>query len=388
MARHSMPVSGAIFLTNPRKRKKSPYKNVIARLNGSKRRRNGSKRRISLKANPVALKVNPLARRRRNGSKRKGGSKRSYLRNPLSGMMKGLRRNMRHRKNGAAVVTPQFLKPFTGAVSKIPLAGPIVAPVIAPALFGAGGLGATWLALQWTGQYIPTQVKPFAYTLGGTAVGLLLQAVPTKILGQQFKQSMALGAVVAGAGVDLFRYLSDTGASFVPSFMLPGSSSSVEKTSEDISVEGIYADASPLDAGYAGADLTQREGMAAYGGGSYWHQAFGRPPVRTSNISGARTSAHAGHEGHRWGWLIKMIGFDRFRAIARLPASQRRAFLAKARQAVAAQAALATENTSLAGIGLDGYHGIGLQGYHGIALDGERVPVRRMVNYSGVLSAS
>jgi hypothetical protein len=39
----------------------------------------------------------------------------------------------------------------------------------------------------------------------------------------------------------------------------------------------------------------------------------------------------AGQPGHRWGWLIKLIGFSRFQAIAALPPKKRLSVLKKMR---------------------------------------------------------
>ena len=98
-----------------------------------------------------------------------------------------------------------------------------------------------------------------------------------------------------------------------------------------------YAGASPADALYSGADLDVEEGQAACAGQSAYTAKFGYPPSRISPMGGQVTHSHlAGRQGHRWGWLIKMIGFNRFQQLAALPPAQRLAILRKMRAAALA----------------------------------------------------
>lgn len=98
-----------------------------------------------------------------------------------------------------------------------------------------------------------------------------------------------------------------------------------------------YAGASPADALYSGADLDVEEGQAACAGQPAYTAKFGYPPSRISPMGGQVTHSHlAGRQGHRWGWLIKMIGFNRFQQIAALPPARRLAILRKMRAAALA----------------------------------------------------
>ncbi len=98
-----------------------------------------------------------------------------------------------------------------------------------------------------------------------------------------------------------------------------------------------YAGSSPADALYSGADLDMEEGQAACAGQSAYQAKFGHPPVRISAMGGQVTHSHlAGRQGHRWGWLVKMVGFNRFQQIAALPPAQRLAILRKMRAAALA----------------------------------------------------
>lgn len=98
-----------------------------------------------------------------------------------------------------------------------------------------------------------------------------------------------------------------------------------------------YAGASPADALYSGADLDVHEGQAAVSGQAAYMAKFGHPPVRIAAMGGQVAHSHlAGRQGHRWGWLIKMVGFNRFQQIAALPPAKRLVILRKMREAALA----------------------------------------------------
>ena len=93
-----------------------------------------------------------------------------------------------------------------------------------------------------------------------------------------------------------------------------------------------YSGASLADALTSGADLSVDEGNAAVLGKHAYLRRFGRPTVRHYAMGAPRGKSHlAGRPGHRWGWLIKMIGFQRFQALAALPPKKRLAVLKKMR---------------------------------------------------------
>lgn len=93
-----------------------------------------------------------------------------------------------------------------------------------------------------------------------------------------------------------------------------------------------YADAMPADAEDSGADFSVAEGQALVDGPVAWLKRFGKSPVRATGIRGVK-SRHAGREGHRWGWLIKLVGMDKAQQIAALPPQQRLEVIAKLRKA-------------------------------------------------------
>lgn len=86
--------------------------------------------------------------------------------------------------------------------------------------------------------------------------------------------------------------------------------------------EQLYGQATLGDAYYSGADFSLGEGQALLNGSQVWMSKFGRPTRRTKKAAGS-ASHMAGASGHRWGWLIKMVGFRRAASIAALPPKKR-----------------------------------------------------------------
>lgn len=89
-----------------------------------------------------------------------------------------------------------------------------------------------------------------------------------------------------------------------------------------------YLQASLADASSCGADFSVDEGSALLNG--TWGAVYGAPPVRKAGWAEG-TSHLAGRPGHRWGWLIQLVGWDKARAIAAMSPKQRVKLLAKLR---------------------------------------------------------
>jgi hypothetical protein len=129
-----------------------------------------------------------------------------------------------------------------------------------------------------------------------------------------------------------------------------------------------YNGASLGDAAAAPADLSVEEGDAAVRGAGAWQARFGAPPiVRVRNADGF--SAYAGRPGHRFGWLIQLIGFDRFQKLAMLPPEARVALIAqlKSQAVTLADQRLASQRPqagSLSGLAMSA---TGME-YHGLAM--------------------
>jgi hypothetical protein len=304
------------ILTNGRKRHNGRKHNpAYAILTNGKKRHNGRKHRrngVAMRMNGVAVRMN--GKRRHNGKKRHNGGFK-LLRNPAM---------------GASTPTLAIFQPVTNLISKIPVVGKVIAPVLGTAALGALTAGIVTVALKYTQPYLPEVVNdylgPVAYTAAGLAVAIALQYVP--LLDKSTKDKMSLAMFVGGGAVDTVRYLNESGMLGDGGLYAVGGGSYGDAS--DSSDSAFYVDSTAADAAYSGPDLDQAEGEAAIAGPRVW---FSRFPMayRVNRIVGA-FSPYAGQHGHRWGWLVRMIGFDRFQSLAALPADQRVAYLRKLRE--------------------------------------------------------
>jgi hypothetical protein len=77
-----------------------------------------------------------------------------------------------------------------------------------------------------------------------------------------------------------------------------------------------YSDALNGDAAYCGDDMDDLETHCLAGGPEMWSSTFGEPP-RVATRRGMY-SRHAQRPGHRWGWLIKIVGWEKAKKIAKM----------------------------------------------------------------------
>lgn len=130
-----------------------------------------------------------------------------------------------------------------------------------------------------------------------------------------------------------------------------------------------YAGAHFGDAMHSGPDFDTIEGQCLMMGPMAYKSRFGLPAAR-GFVNRSGMSAMAGKHGHRWGWLIKMIGFQRAAKLAALPPRKRMAIIAKLRAKAkmmidqANYGALAYQGGNLNGAHMNGlaYTGGGLNG--------------------------
>ena len=96
-------------------------------------------------------------------------------------------------------------------------------------------------------------------------------------------------------------------------------------------IELGYADASPADAYQCSPIMHPEEVQCAKAGLQAWKAKFGMSP---KSLRGQRKliSRHAGRHGHRFGWCIKMLGFENFQKIASLPPKKREIVLSQLKQ--------------------------------------------------------
>jgi hypothetical protein len=237
------------------------------------------------------------------------------------------------------------------------------APVVTPVAMGAAAFGIHFLAVPQLERVLPEQAKPFAYTIGGSAVGVLCSFVAVKSSDETVKNAAALlggAAVTIGVALDLFRKFgggSTAGDDEFGALALenPGVFGALALENrgvfgalalenpgvfgdgmayelgpvggfgydgESASLRNGYAAASLADAYFSGPDFDALEGEALLAGPAEFRRAAG--PISKS-AAGARKahSNHAGRRFHRWGWLIKLIGPENAQKIAALSPDER-----------------------------------------------------------------
>lgn len=402
--RNPAPLSGALFVRNPRRnRRRNRRTNGFSayRMNSRRNRRRNWRR--NRRWNPLALQSNRgsvkslLARIRkkaRKNSRRKNFRRRNALRfaktnsrrrnyrrrnSRVRNRRRNWRRNYGRRRNYGYSMkrnrrsnarrnrryNRRYNKGIPGTAmltrlvgTKGGMLGGKVAPFITPAATAALSFVPVHYALKYTGQYVPDAVKPFAYTLSGLGIALISAYLPKQIT-NRFKAVLGVTAVTAGAVADTMRafagtsktlgeldeiygdydYLGDGGAYDV----IPYSGLGVGMG--EAAVLGDYSDAVMLDAYYSGDDLSALEGETALLGAGQWRAQFKRPAV-TAKRSYQHQSRHAGRPGHRWGWLIKLVGWENFRKIAAMPAAQRQGLVQKLRADAVASVEAASGGTA------------------------------------------
>ena len=360
--KNPMPMSGALFLSNPRKgtgAKKASTKSsstktrkakrpsvaarIIARLNRStsmkkktnRRRKNGLALRLPQRMNGLALRLknnrrrkharrkNGLALResamlRMNGRRRKTTRRRRNTamvfrpRIPAAVILKNRRHNRRRKNKGGAMV-----KARAGAMG-----------LVAPLAFGAAAGALHLYALRFLGGYLPSFVKPVGYTIGGLAVKALLSLkfIPGSA---SMKSQLGNAAVMVGAAFDVTRALKGQSSEFGDGgfYTLGGHTRPFESVGRVISAQ--YSDAKAADALHTTEDLTASEIDAALRGGSSWIDRF--PFIARQQNSTGGCSRHAAQAGHRWAWLCNVIGFENFRKLAASPPETRKAYIKQVR---------------------------------------------------------
>lgn len=287
-----------------------------------------------------------------------------------------------------------ILRPVEGLVAKFPILGSPVAKAMGFVAFGALA-GATHFygvkAVRYVGGMLPAPVQkvgdffaPVGYSLTGVLANFAIQRLPIPFLSDAQKKSLGIAAMIAGGVLDVFRALrgqsgnlgdldgdddfGDGGAyDVVPLAGIGEGMGAIGEgmgaIGEGMGDAGDYGDAEMADAYYSGPDLDGYEGEAAMYGAHAYRSTFGAPPKRASRVV-SPFSRHAGRRGHRWGWLIKAVGYERFQAIAAMEPEARCALIAELRKNAIASVDAKLGRKEMAGIG-QGFAGIG-EGMAGI----------------------
>ena len=429
------PLSGALFVSNPRKRKK-PSRKARRRTNRKRsmtarkrkaapkrrnrrntaaaarrraaamktlrNRRNTKRSRAAKKAaatrrrNALALKTNrskaakkaaaTRRRNRRNGTKkgmRRKTARKAYMKtNRRNGTRKGMVRktarraySRRRNTNPMTAFGSRLSAPLQRLVGKVPVVGSLAKQYVAPLVMGAVAGAVHYYGVKALQRYAPgvaAKIQPVQFTVAGSLVaGLLLMGGKIPLLKKvpaKTRQQVAAAALILGGGLDSYRYLSRTMGDLGDEVALypysglgvdlgDGMAYDVVPLPQDMGEalltgdEIDYAGAEFGDAHAAPDDLSVEEGEAAMAGPHFYAQRFGHP-TRSRQRSTGFMSPMAGRPGHRFGWLIKLVGFEHFRKIASMPPAQRVSLIAEMKLKSMALAAEA-EKKSLGGLGVD-----------------------------------
>jgi hypothetical protein len=397
------PLSGALFVSNPRKRKASRKASRKARRKTARKRNTASARKAAPKRNrrnrrnTAAAKARRAAalkmlRNRRN--KRKTARTMRNRRNALA--MKANRRNRRNRRNTAAAgavanrrrrmtkrnrrnTAPKrkmvrrtrrntnavsafgnrVAAPIQRLVGKVPVVGSLAKQFVAPLVIGAAAGAVHYYGVKALQTYAPNvaeKVKPVQFTVAGSLVaGVLLAGgkIPgLKKVSAKTRQQIAAAALILGGGLDTYRFLSRRMGDLGDEVALYDYSGLGVDLGESmplydygdggaydvVSLGALAVDGEPVDysaADFADAmaapdDLSVEEGEAALAGPMHYSATFGPCPVVQSRRGGM--SSLAGRPGHRFGWLIRLVGWDHFQKIAALPPAKRVALIAQMKQ--------------------------------------------------------
>jgi hypothetical protein len=300
----------------------------------------------------------------------------------------------RHNPSGGGFSLP-ILAPIKNLLNKIPFVGHPVAQALGYIAFGAAA-GATHYygvkAVRYLGGMLPAPVQSFArsyltpvgYSLTGVLANFALQKLPIPFITDDQKRKLGIAAMIAGGVLDAYRAVkgqsSDLGDSDFSDFGDGGAYDVVPLGG--IGMDGIgmgaigmgaigmgdagdYSDACAADAQYCGPDLNAYEGEAAMYGAPAYRRMFG-PPALVHSRSVTRHSRHAGKPGHRWAWLVKLIGWDRFGKLAAMEPAARVALLEQLRvqalsavdagsgSSAAAMGAIGMGSIAMGGIGMSG----------------------------------
>jgi hypothetical protein len=358
------------------------------------RRRRVARRRMSL--NPMksflahGRKVSFFAKKNRRHRKNAGyllNRRRRHVRkNP--GYQLNRRRHAVRRNGGGFNLA--ILRPVEGLVAKFPILGSPVAKAMGYVAFGALA-GATHYygvkAVRYVGSMLPAPVQkvgdflaPVGYSLTGVLANFAIRRLPIPFLSDEQKRSLGVATMIAGGVLDVFRALKgqssdlgDGGAyDVVPLGAIGEGMGAIGEgmgvigygaIGEGMGDAGDYSDAEAADAMYSGPDLDSYEGEAAMHGPHAYRSVFGAPPKRASRVA-SPLSRHAGKRGHRWGWLIKLVGWERFQQIAAMEPEARCALINELRQQAVATVRARVASSSMGAIG-EGMGAIG-QGFGGI----------------------
>ena len=377
--RNPMPSTGALLI-NPRRRKATRKRKAAP-----KRRRAAAKRKAAPKRSGAAKRSatarKAAATRRRNANKRSLAARKAAVTRRRNGRKANPRRRtavartrraparrrrapVRRRRAAARRRNPSMASitaPIQKMVKKLPIVGNFLATVVGfagPAALGAASVYPTLQALKYAGHYIPEKAQPFSFSIAGTVLAAIVLKLPVGSLA--LRKNLATAMAAGGGAVDFYRM--GMGQSMVSEMEIAetaglgyagGMATGVVPYSGNsgygalqvmagahsmgaLEINGDYQGAGYGDAHFSGGDFSGDEIACALAGPRHWRQRFGRPAKsiyrRGGGLKNRAQSGQAGQHGHRWGWLIKLVGFNGAQSIAAMQPAQRRQAIASLRQ--------------------------------------------------------
>jgi hypothetical protein len=246
-----------------------------------------------------------------------------------------------------------------------------------------GAMVGSYLGREEQGYDLGVRAQKFGYSIGGALVATALQ-IGRRAAPQMFPAAtvnvLSTAALMVGPAVDLIDYMrggDSSEASMDEEFSglayeggqlnglaYEGGQLNGAHLNGMHSLNEAYMRAPFEDAAYSGPDFHAAEGQAFMHGPAAYMSKFGLPAMRAGRRSGM--SPMAGKAGHRWAWLVRLIGFDRAAQLASMPADKRVRVIAKMRH----EAKLLVDRTSAySGLAYEGGQLNGLA-YKGGALNG------------------
>ena len=233
---------------------------------------------------------------------------------------------MRRRKNAKMQPIQKLMnwtKMVQDRVEKVPVARYVAWAIPAAAL----GWGVYYIHTAAAPKLVPALEKaPFVggwvgrnpYLSTALVLGPALGFIAKKgYLNKTAAMTVATAAVAIGVVLD--KSSSQAAIADVGGFG-DGMRYLIGKSTQALGPLSAYEDASMADAAACPAEMSDHEVSAALSG--QYENCFPPSPHR-SRTKGTQYSRHAGSHGHRYGWLIKLIGPARFHELAKLPPKQR-----------------------------------------------------------------
>lgn len=297
--------------------------------------------------------------------------------NPGLGAL-ALRKNGRARKNpGVLSGALNLFDSSANMLSRVPVVGRL-APYLPTAGVFASVAAIHYYAMRYLGPKLPelaekagdlvgqgeygykvgSMAQKAGYTIGGFAVAALLGAgnryLPKFFPSRAASMTFATAAIGTGVFLDVMDYLrgqDGSEASMDANFeageaadlsglaYTSGALNGLAYTSGELNGVAMdsgadlvqsYAGAHLGDAAHCGPDFDAAEGQALMMGPAAYKARFGLPAAR-GFVNRVGMSPMAGRPGHRWGWLVKMIGFNRAAKLASMSPRKRMAVIAKLR---------------------------------------------------------